>query len=65
MTDLFILVITASMGILSCITTVWWGAVSLTNHDIQLDELTIAITVFRSTWPDKRHGIICHRDTSY
>ena len=35
MTDLrLILVITASMGILSCITTVWWGAVSLTNHDI-------------------------------
>ena len=31
MTDpLFVLVITASMGILSCITTGWWGAVSLT-----------------------------------
>ena len=26
----FILVITVSMGVLSCITTGWWGAVSLT-----------------------------------
>ena len=61
----FFLVITAFTGILSCITTAWWGAVSLTNHDIQLDELTKAITVFRSTWPDKRHGNICHGPNSY
>ena len=59
----FILVITVSMGILSCITTAWWGALSLTIFS-QTNWLR-AITVFRSTRPDKRHGNIYHRSTSY
>ena len=64
MTDsLFILVITMSMGILSCITTGWWGAVSLTIFS-QTNWLRL-ITVFRPTWPDKRHGNFCPWATSY
>ena len=66
MTDsLFILVITMSMGILSCITTGWWGAVSLTIFGQTNWLRLIMITVFWPTWSDKRHGNFYHRATSY